>query len=598
MSEALRRTGHAARATGGAVRSGGRRTGGLVHRVTGASGAGQTGLSTLIELTAAGGAGDAFVAVSLAGTIFFSTSVDQARGKVVLFLLVTMAPFAVLAPFIGPAMDRMQQGRRYLLAGTLLARGLLAWGMSAAINSPVTLLPAAFGILVLQKAYGVARASVTPRLLPTEITLVAANARSQLITLTASMLGGAVAAGIQAGAGAAWVLRAGTLIYLAAMLLGLRLPDQVDVPPTPAPEAAADPRSTSPPAATAPPRSTATRAGTARYPDGYDRRTAPHQGDHDPRTARHPTAPDPRTARHPAAPDPRTARQPDFDFYPNDRGRSPGSPDTGRGGYGSGPRDGNTLPYEPAALPPGAGPGANGNSAGGAAAAAGQARGGRWRGLSNIGPVVGEAMRGNAVLRAFSGYMVFFLAFLLRTGHFGVSHNFALGALVAAAAAGGLAAMAIGSLIKARAPVVILFAMLTLAPIVTAVGAWFFGLVAAITVAFTAALAAGLAKLSLDSTVQREVGEEIRSSAFAVSETLNQVSNVAGSVAGVLVSILDNGQVGLAIPAAGLTAALVVMVGRRRRRVLAQHEDEYRPPDPRPRPRAERPQPARPRRPR
>ena len=169
--------------------------------ITGASGAGRTGLATLIELTAAGGAADAFVAVSLAGTIFFSTSVDQARGRVVLFLLVTMAPFAVLAPFIGPALDRMQQGRRYLLAGTLLARGLLCWGMSAAINSPVTLLPAAFGILVLQKAYGVARASVTPRLLPAEITLVSANARSQLIGLTASMLGGALAAGILATAG-------------------------------------------------------------------------------------------------------------------------------------------------------------------------------------------------------------------------------------------------------------------------------------------------------------------------------------------------------------------------------------------------------------
>ena len=237
MSEAMRRTGNAARATGGAVRSSARagasasrKTGGLVHRVTGASGAGRTGLSTLIELTAAGGAGDAFVAVSLAGTIFFSTSVDQARGRVVLFLLVTMAPFAVLAPFIGPALDRLQQGRRYLLAGTLLARGLLCWGMSAAINSPVTLLPAAFGILVLQKAYGVVRASITPRLLPAEISLVAANARSQLVALTASMLAGSLAAGIQVAAGAAWVLRAGTLIYLAAMFIALRLPDQVDVP--------------------------------------------------------------------------------------------------------------------------------------------------------------------------------------------------------------------------------------------------------------------------------------------------------------------------------------------------------------------------------
>jgi MFS family permease len=509
LSEAMRRTGGAARATGGAVRSGaragataGRRTGGFVHRVTGASGAGRTGLSTLIELTAAGGAGDAFVAVSLAGTIFFSTSVDQARGRVVLFLLVTMAPFAVLAPFIGPALDRMQQGRRYLLAGTLLARGLLCWGMSAAIHSPVTLLPAAFGILVLQKAYGVLRASVTPRLLPAEISLVTANARSQLITLTVSILGGALAAGIQATAGAAWVLRAGTLIYLAAMFLALRLPDQVDSPPTPA---AAGPV----PAAAGPPPDS--------HPNGNGR-YAPADGT-----------------------DPRLAE--------------PG-------------RDGRTISFEPAALPPGA----QRDTAGASGAARDKtATGGRrWRGLANVGPVVGEAMRGNAVLRAFSGYMVFFLAFYLRTAHFSVSHNFALGALVAAAAAGGLAAMAIGSLMRARAPVFILFAMLTLAPIVTAVCAFFFSLTAAIAVAFTAALAAGLAKLSLDSTVQREIGEEIRSSAFAVSETLNQVANVAGSLVGVLVSMLDNGQVGLAIAAACLTAALISLVARRRRRILAQ----------------------------
>ena len=531
LSEAMRRTGGVARATGGAFRSsaragatGARRTGGLVHRVTGASGAGRTGLSTLIELTAAGGAGDAFVAVSLAGTIFFSTSVDQARGRVVLFLLVTMAPFAVLAPFIGPALDRMRQGRRYLLAGTLLARGLLCWGMSAAINSPVTLLPAAFGILVLQKAYGVARASVTPRLLPAEITLVTANARSQLITLTASMLGGAVAAGIQASAGAAWVLRAGTVIYLAAMVLALRLSDQVDTPPAPA-----------------------------------------------------------------------AAGPPPPDFYPN--GPGPYAPGPGNGARTAGRgRDGRTIPFEPAALPPGALPPRAGPPRAGPPRA-GPPRAGstrpdgvrtptgarRWRGLGNVGPVVGEAMRGNAVLRAFSGYMVFFLAFYLRTEHFGVSHNFALGALVAAAAAGALAAMAIGSLVRARAPQAILFGMLTLAPIVTAACAWFFSLTAAIAVAFTAALAAGLAKLSLDSTVQREIGEEIRSSAFAVSETLNQVSNVAGSLVGVLVSMLNNGEVGLAIPAACLTAALVTLVARRRRRILAARLSEE-PPPRRPRP--------------
>ena len=526
MSEALRRTGSAARATGSAVRTGARAgatatraTGGFVHRVTGASGAGRTGLSTLIELTAAGGAGDAFVAVSLAGTIFFSTSVDQARGRVVLFLLVTMAPFAVLAPFIGPFLDRMQQGRRYLLSGTLLARGLLCWGMSAAIHSPVTLLPAAFGILVLQKAYGVLRASVTPRLLPAESTLVTANARSQLFTLTASMLAGAVAAGIEATAGAAWVLRAGTLIYLAAMFLALRLPDRVDSP-----------------------------------------------------------------AAAPADAPPSAAPAPQPDFLPNERRRYPRAPEDGSRAAEAA-RPGRTVPYqrperdEQRSLPPGSVPAdsfwtSEPDEAPAGASAAREPRvptgARRWRTLSNVGPVVGEAMRGNAVLRAFSGYMVFLLAFLLRTERFGVSHNFALGALVAAAAAGGLAAMAIGSLVRARAPQLILFAMLALAPIVTAVCAWFFSLEAAIAVAFTAALAAGLAKLALDSTVQREIGEEIRSSAFAVSETLNQVSNVAGGLAGVLVSMLNNGQAALAIPAAGLTVALVTLVARRRRRIIAQ----------------------------
>jgi hypothetical protein len=555
MSEAKRRTGNAARATGGAVRSSARvgatatrRTGGFVHRITGASGAGRTGLSTLVELTAAGGAGDAFVAVSLAGTIFFSTSVDQARGKVVLFLLVTMAPFAVLAPFIGPALDRLQQGRRYLLAGTLLARGLLCWGMSAAIDSPVTLLPAAFGILVLQKAYGVARASVTPRLLPAEITLVTANARSQLLALTASMLAGALAAGIETVAGAAWVLRTGTLIYLAAMFIALRLPDQVDVPaaqpvkPPAAPEPA--PEAWSPPARSPGGTIPFEPGATFRYEDGS---TIPHE---------------------PAA-------LPPAERYAGaDAGaRGPGT--AGPGAPGSYVPGSNFAGSDA----PGGGPGDPG--AAGPRAAKGTSR---WRSLGNVGPVVAEAMGGNAALRAFSGYMVFFLAFFLRTGHFSVSHNLALGALVAAAAAGGLAAMAVGSLVRARAPQFILFAMLVLAPIVTAACAWFFSFEAAIAVAFTAALAAGLAKLSLDSTVQREIGEEIRSSAFAVSETINQVSNVAGSLVGVLVSMLNNGQIGLAIPAAFLTVAVITLVSRRRRRVLGQQQNEPPPPRSQPRP--------------
>jgi hypothetical protein len=535
MSEALRRTGSAARATTGAVRSGTRRTGGLVHRVTSASGAGRTGLSTLIELTAASGAGDAFVIVALAGTIFFNTSVDQARGKVVLFLVITMAPFAVLAPFIGPALDRVQQGRKYLLAGTLLARGLLCYAMAAAVTNPINLLPAAFGVLVLQKAYGVIRASVAPRLVPEQITLVTANARSQLIAVIAATIAVAVAEGVQVTGGAAWVLRVGMVVYLAAMVLALRLPDQVDTPPVPAPEADGNGRP----------------AADGRPPRRTDRRSAPRP-----------------------------------DYSPNGPGRSSRARDSdpwhGPGPWETEPAQapptsGRTIPYdEPAAtLPPGSPASAASRTATGPR---------RWRTLGRVGPVVAEAMTGNAVLRAFSGYTFFFFAFLLQTEHLGVSKHYALAVLAVAVAAGSIVAMAIGSWLRSRAPQLIMFAVLTVAPVVAATAAWFFGLPAVIAVAFAAILCASLAKLAQDSIVQREIGDEIRSSTFAVSETINQVANVAGGLAGVLVSILDNGQAGLAIAAALLTAALVMLVARRRRRVLAQRrEPEPQPARPRPR---------------
>src|ERR1022692_4170465 len=220
----------------------------VFHRMTGASGASRTGFANLIELTAAGNVGDAFVIVALPGTLFFNTSLDQACSQVILYLLVTMAPFIVLAPFIGPMLDRVQQGRRFILAGTLLARGLLCWGMSAALHKPITLFPAAFGVLVLQKAYAVTRSSVAPKLLPAEITLVTANARTSLASLIASTLAVVLAVGIEAVAGAPWVLGVGTLIYLGAAVLGVRLPDSVDSPsPGTATPRAAHPGSPAPP---------------------------------------------------------------------------------------------------------------------------------------------------------------------------------------------------------------------------------------------------------------------------------------------------------------------------------------------------------------
>jgi len=495
----------AARTVTAAAQSGGRasagaarRTSRVVHRMTGASGAGRTGLASLIELTAAGGAGDAFVTIALAGTLFFSTSLDQARGRIALTLIITMAPFAVLAPVIGPLLDRAQQGRRYLLAGTLMARGLLCWGMVDAVlhNDVVELLPAAFGVLVLQKAYAVTRASVTPRLLPKEIALVTANARTGMASLVASTVAGLVALGVDyvAGGGvngAAWVLRVGTLVYIAATALSFRVPDRVDSPD-----------------------------------------------------------------RKPETGDPSQAAT-----VPN---TGPAGGGAARGPGGRGP--GGTLPLgaerqrPTGQAPGGAAPGSRGRS---------MPRPG-LRTLRQVGPVVGEAMRANATLRAFGGFTVFFLAFLLRTVHFhGVNDKVALGGLLAAATIGGFLGTALGSALRSRRPFVITFGMLAAATVVTAGGALFFGLWAALAVALVAAFGQVLAKLALDSTVQQEIGEEIRSSAFAASETLHQLAWVAGGLAGVALSLTSSGVAGMTVAAIGLGLSFLFLLSQRRRRILA-----------------------------
>jgi MFS family permease len=458
----------------------------VVHRLSGASGARRTGLSNLIELTAAGGVGDAFVAVALAGTLFFSASVDQARGRIALALLITIAPFAVLAPFLGPMLDRVQQGRRYILMGTLLARGLLCWGMAGAVqhNDAVTLLPAAFGVLVLQKAYGVTRAAVTPRLLPSEITLVTANARSALGGLIASAVGAGLAVGVSfiaggGSGGAAWVLRAGTAIYLAATALALRLPSGVDSPeqvPGPADE------------------------GSAPAPAGAGPAGAAQAG-------------------------------------PDEQGTGPAGPNGTRPMPGR--RDGGRTGLR------------------------------RVFKIPTIGPVVREAMQANAALRAYSGFMIFFLAFILRTVHFpGTPDKLALGEMIAAAGIGGFIGTGIGSALRSRSPQAIVFVMLTLATVTTALCAVFFSLWAALVVALAAALGQALVKLALDSILQREIGEEVRSSTFAVSETLHQLSWVAGGLAGLLMSLTNSGIAGLTFAAVGLGLALIAIVLARRRRVL------------------------------
>jgi hypothetical protein len=200
-----------------------------VRAASRADGAGESGLTQLLWVNALHMAGDAMIAVSLAGTLFFAATTDAQRGNVALYLLVTMAPFAVLAPVIGPALDRLQRGRRWAIAASHLGRAVLALVMMSHFDD-LWLYPAALGVLVLSKAHNVLRAAVVPRVLPAAMSLTSANARLSVFGLATAGVAGAIGAGIAALLGFDWELGATALVFLAAGVLAVRLPAHVDVP--------------------------------------------------------------------------------------------------------------------------------------------------------------------------------------------------------------------------------------------------------------------------------------------------------------------------------------------------------------------------------
>jgi MFS family permease len=192
-------------------------------------GAGEAGMMRLLDLHAASCAGDTLVAIGLAGTIFFNVPVGEARGRVALYLLVTMLPFALLAPIVGPVLDRFRHGRRYALALTMLGRFFLAYMISEHIGG-YTLYPAAFGMLVLSRAYGVARSAAVPRVLPAGLGLSEAGARASVFGTVA----GAVIAPIGLAAalfGPAWALRLSMVAFAIGIVVALRLPPRTDSQP-------------------------------------------------------------------------------------------------------------------------------------------------------------------------------------------------------------------------------------------------------------------------------------------------------------------------------------------------------------------------------
>lgn len=442
----------AARRSGGALRR-------RIRRSTHAHGAGESGLAKLIELHAVNSAGDMLITVALASTVFFSVPTGEARGRVALYLLVTMAPFAVLAPVVGPLLDRIGHGRRAAMATAMTGRAVLAWTMAAVVTTAgLGLYPAALGVLVASKAYGVLRSAVVPRLLPGRITLVKANSRVTLAGLLATAVAAPVGALLHM-IGPQWPLYGAFVVFAAGAVLSMSLPSAVD---------------------------SAKGEDRARFGADGDR----HGGRHEDRHGR----------PHALRPD-----------------RRAGAPD---GPHGSkSPRPG----------------------------------------LLGVGPSVPKALQANSGLRALSGFLTMFLAFMLREHPLGgLSPAFCLGLVAVAAGGGNALGTALGAWLKTRGPEVTIASVLMLAVAAAALAAVWYDVVSVMVVAAVAGVSQALGKLSLDALIQRDVPESVRTSAFARSETALQLSWVVGGALGIILPLI--GMLGMTVAACLVLLALAVSV--------------------------------------
>lgn len=212
----------------------------MVQRAATADGADKSGLTALTWPVMANFAVDSAMAVALANTLFFAAATGESKSRVALYLLITIAPFAVIAPLIGPALDKLQHGRRVALAMSFALRTVLALvlvmnydGVTGSFP-PWVLYPCALAMMVFSKSFSVLRSAVTPRVMPPTIDLVRVNSRLTVFGLLGgTIVGGAIAAGVEFACtqlfqlpGALFVVVAVTIV---GALLSMRIPSWVEV---------------------------------------------------------------------------------------------------------------------------------------------------------------------------------------------------------------------------------------------------------------------------------------------------------------------------------------------------------------------------------
>ncbi len=158
-------------------------------------------------------AAETFFTVSMAGSIFFNVSADAARPRVLLFLVLTMAPFLVMAPLVGPVIDRVRGGVGGVVLMTFVVRAVLAFYLAQHLRS-LLLFPLAFGVLVVAKTYTVGRNALVPSLVDSDLNLVGVNARLSRTATFAGAIAAACAVAIYRSTSGAWTLRIAAVIYV------------------------------------------------------------------------------------------------------------------------------------------------------------------------------------------------------------------------------------------------------------------------------------------------------------------------------------------------------------------------------------------------
>ena len=142
-----------------------------------------------------------------------------------LYLLLTMAPFAVVAPFLGPVLDRSRAGRRLMLIAGAGSRALICLSMAGHLQS-LWLFPEAFGVLVLSKAHMVTKSALVPTTVADEGELVTANSRLAVLSVLAGFaaaIPGVIV--LKVGfLGGPWVVRLAAVVFAAAAVAAVRIP--------------------------------------------------------------------------------------------------------------------------------------------------------------------------------------------------------------------------------------------------------------------------------------------------------------------------------------------------------------------------------------